>query len=452
MMYNRLRRMKQERVLAIHDISCVGKCSLTVALPIISAAGEECSVLPTAVLSTHTGGFTGFTFRDLTEDISPIGAHWKSLGLRIDAIYTGFLGSFEQIDLVKGLIDDLSDQRPAVYVDPVMADKGKMYAIFGPDFPAGMRSLCEKADLIMPNLTELAFMLGFEYEEGPYSREYIDGIFSKAEVLGVSRIVITGVSFEPGKLGAVWKDYQTGETGSSMRKEVPGYYHGTGDIFGSALVGALEAGVSLGESVDIAVDFTVGSIIRTYSSNTDVRFGVNFECGLIDYARSIKEKAPYRVAINYGDFGSIEKMASAVWHEAYAGIVSEDQIDYMLAKFQSAEAIKNQISEGLTYEIARRDGKDAGYIGYKFDGDELFVSKIYVMEPLRKEGVGKALLLRAFEAGRCGGSKRMRLTVNKNNSKAIAFYEAMGLEKMSELRTDIGEGFVMDDFVMGRGI
>ncbi|MBR3477470.1 MAG: bifunctional hydroxymethylpyrimidine kinase/phosphomethylpyrimidine kinase, partial [Candidatus Methanomethylophilaceae archaeon] len=160
--------MRQKRILAVHDISCVGKCSLTVALPIISAAGVECAVLPTAVLSTHTGGFTGFTFRDLTGDIKPIGAHWSSLGIRFDAIYTGFLGSFEQIELVKELIDGMSGQDVKVYVDPVMADKGKMYSVFGPDFPAGMRSLCEKADLIMPNMTELAFMLGFEYKDVPY--------------------------------------------------------------------------------------------------------------------------------------------------------------------------------------------------------------------------------------------------------------------------------------------
>ena len=230
--------MRQKRLLAVHDISCVGKCSLTVALPIISAAGVECAVLPTAVLSTHTGGFTGFTFRDLTGDIEPIGYHWSSLGIRFDSIYTGFLGSFEQIELVKGLIDSLSGQGIRVYVDPVMADKGKMYTVFGPDFPAGMRGLCEKADLVMPNMTELAFMLGFEYADGPYTQEYVDGVLEKAKALGVPRIVITGVSFEAGRIGAVYKDYSTGEQGAVMADEVPGYYHGTGDVFGSALVGA----------------------------------------------------------------------------------------------------------------------------------------------------------------------------------------------------------------------
>ncbi len=444
--------MKQKRVLAIHDISCVGKCSLTVALPIISAAGEECAVLPTAVLSTHTGGFTGYTFRDLTEDIEPIGAHWDSLDLRMDAVYTGFLGSFEQIDLVKNLIDSLPGPRPAVYVDPVMADKGKMYAIFGPDFPAGMRSLCEKADLIMPNLTELAFMLGFEYEEGPYSEGYIESVFDRAEVLGVPRIVITGVSFEPGRLGAVWKDYRTGETGSYMRDEVPGYYHGTGDIFGSALVGAMEAGVPLGDSVSIAIDLTVGSIIRTYSARTDVRFGVNFECGLLGYAYSIRDKAPVRVASAAEDLESIERMAQAIWHEAYRNIVPESQINYMLTRFQSAEAIAEQLSKGYAYDIARTDGNDVGYVGYRLDGNDLFVSKIYVMAQHRKEGIGKALLQMAFEAGKAAGADRMHLTVNKNNSKAIAFYESMGLKKISESKTDIGEGFFMDDFIMGRGI
>ena len=133
----------QKRLLAIHDISCVGKCSLTVALPIISAAGIETSVLPTAVLSTHTGGFEGYTFRDLTEDIAPITAHWKSLNLSIDAIYTGYLGSFEQLSLVENIIRDFKKPDTVILVDPVMADNGKLYAAFGPDFPEAMKKVIE---------------------------------------------------------------------------------------------------------------------------------------------------------------------------------------------------------------------------------------------------------------------------------------------------------------------
>ena len=213
--------MHQERILAIHDISCVGRCSLTVALPIISSVGIECSGLPTAVLSTHTGGFTGFTYRDLTVDMVPIDQHWQSLGIKFDAFYTGFLGSFEQIDIVKRLFRDLSHEGTRIYVDPVMADKGKLYSVFGPDFPAGMRQLCEMADVIMPNITELSFMLGIEYRDGPYTREYIASVLDQARVFGVKQIVLTGISYEPGKIGAVYMDYTTGDTGEVMRNEIP---------------------------------------------------------------------------------------------------------------------------------------------------------------------------------------------------------------------------------------
>ncbi|MBQ8644724.1 MAG: pyridoxamine kinase [Candidatus Methanomethylophilaceae archaeon] len=282
--------MNQERILAVHDISCVGRCSLTVALPIVSSVGIECSVLPTAVLSTHTGGFTGFTYRDLTEDIVPIEEHWKTLDLKFDAFYTGFLGSFEQIDLVMKLVDELSHEGTTVYVDPVMGDKGNLYSVFGPDFPAGMRRLCEKADVIIPNLTELSFMMGREYVEGPYTREYIDSVLEDAREFGVDRIIITGISFEEGMVGAVFLDYNTGEKGEVMRPEIPGYYHGTGDVFGSALVGACESGLSLSDAVEVAVDFTVGSITRTREAGTDIRYGVNFEGGLFDYISDVRAR------------------------------------------------------------------------------------------------------------------------------------------------------------------
>ena len=144
----------QKRVAAIHDISCLGRCSLTVALPIISAAGIECSVLPTAVLSTHTGGFTGFTYRDLTDDILPIADHWRELGIGFDALYTGFLGSFGQIAIVSELFERFKTDENIVLVDPVMADNGELYKIFPPDFPSGMRKLCEQATVIIPNITE----------------------------------------------------------------------------------------------------------------------------------------------------------------------------------------------------------------------------------------------------------------------------------------------------------
>ncbi|MDR1691034.1 MAG: bifunctional hydroxymethylpyrimidine kinase/phosphomethylpyrimidine kinase, partial [Candidatus Methanoplasma sp.] len=159
--------MTQKRVLAIHDVSCFGKCSITVALPIISSTGVECTVMPTAVLSTHTGGLTGYTYRDLTDDILPIMEHWKTLNIRFDAVYSGFLGSFEQIDIVSDIFDDLKKAGTMIIVDPVMADNGKLYPIFKKDFPKGMRKLCEKADVILPNITEATLLLEEDYIEGP---------------------------------------------------------------------------------------------------------------------------------------------------------------------------------------------------------------------------------------------------------------------------------------------
>lgn len=267
---------QQKRVLAIHDISCVGRCSLTVALPVISAGGIETSVLPTAVLSTHTGGFQGFTYHDLTSDIMPICHHWKSLGLQFDAIYTGFLGSFEQIDLVMKIFD-MFGQNALKIVDPVMADNGKLYSVFDKNFPKGMKQLCEKADIIVPNITEACYMLDISYCEGPYSREYIKTIIDGLLHFCKSKIVLTGVSFEPDKLGVAAIEAPKKEIKYYFNKKVPGIYHGSGDVFASALVTAILRERSLIDSSKIAADFTVGSIRRTFDAKTDVRFGIDFE-------------------------------------------------------------------------------------------------------------------------------------------------------------------------------
>lgn len=269
--------MQQKRVLAVHDISCVGRCSLTVALPIISAAGLECSVLPTAVLSTHTGGFTGFTYRDLTCDISPIADHWKTLDLSFDSIYTGFLGSFEQLDLVSKLFDDFRSKNTLILVDPVMADNGQLYSIFPADFPEGMKKLVSKADVIVPNITEAALLLNEEYIESGYTKEYIFSLLKKLSDLGPNHVVLTGVSFDDSKLGAVCYTRGDNDFQVAMNDKIEGYYHGTGDVFGSVLVSSLLNGLSLMDSTKIAVDFTVNSILKTKGENVDIRYGVNFE-------------------------------------------------------------------------------------------------------------------------------------------------------------------------------
>lgn len=268
---------RQKRVVAIHDISCFGRCSLTVALPILSAAGVETSVIPTAVLSTHTGGFENYTYRDLTEDIRPIARHWKSLGLTFDAIYTGFLGSFEQLKLMEEFFEQFGTQDNLIMVDPVMADNGKLYAIFTPEFAKGMTALSARADIVVPNITEACLMLNRPYKPGPYTKEYIEDMLKGLSDLGPKQVVLTGVYFDQRQLGAAAYDRASGTISYAFAQRIEGYYHGTGDVFGSALLGALMSGLELPAAIQAAVDFTVESIRRTKAAGTDIRFGVDFE-------------------------------------------------------------------------------------------------------------------------------------------------------------------------------
>lgn len=269
--------MRQKRLLAIHDISCFGKCSLTVALPIISASGIETSAMPTAVLSTHTGGFSNFTYRDLTEDLLPIARHWKSLNLEFDAIYTGFLGSFEQINIVSEIFDMFKTNNTIILVDPVMADYGKLYSIFPEEFPDEMIKLCKKADIIIPNITEACLMLHEEYKDGPYTESYISNILHKLSSICNNKIVLTGVHFNTDNLGVATYNVKKNCIEYAFAKRIEGMYHGTGDIFGSALISALLNGKKLRDSAQVAVDFTASSIQKTAEAKTDLRFGVNFE-------------------------------------------------------------------------------------------------------------------------------------------------------------------------------
>ena len=268
---------RQKRVAAIHDISGFGKCSLNVALPIISAAGIETSVMPTAVLSTHTGGFTGFTYRDLTEDLPPFAAHWKSLDLQFDALYSGFLGSFEQIDIVEDIFRQFRTEDNLIMVDPVMADNGELYSIYTPEMAKGMARLCKSADLIVPNLTEAAFLLEREYQEGPYEKQEIEELLKTLAALGPKKVVLTGVWFDESQLGSAGYDSITGEISYAFSERIEGSYHGTGDVYGSALLAGLLNGLGLQKSMQLAVDFTCGAIRRTKAAGTDIRFGVNFE-------------------------------------------------------------------------------------------------------------------------------------------------------------------------------
>ena len=267
--------MTQKRAAAIHDISCFGKCSLTVALPIISAAGVETAVIPTALLSTHTGGFKDYTIRDLSEEIVPIARHWKSENITVDAVYSGYLCSKYQIYLVMEAAHLISHKDTMFICDPVMGDNGRLYSGFEKDYPQYMLKLCAAADIITPNITEAALMLGIDYKKPPYTEDYINILLEGLYLKTRSSIVLTGVCFDERKIGAAVYDGQSKAYVFSER--IDAAYHGTGDIFASALTAALLNDRSLKSAAQIAANFTCACIKKTMESDSDMRYGVNFE-------------------------------------------------------------------------------------------------------------------------------------------------------------------------------
>ena len=268
----------QKKVAAIHDISGFGRCSLTVALPILSAAGHNCAVLPTAVLSTHTGGLGEFTYRDLTGDIKAFAGHWQKLGLTFDAMYSGFLGSDLQVDILLEVFKMFGEC--TVLVDPVMADNGSLYKTFHKDFPKKMAQLCYKANIITPNITEASLLTGIPYSPGPYTKEIVDAKLRKlADTFGKEKqYVVTGVFFDEEKLGAA--AFDRGKIFYCMDERTPQFYPGTGDIFASVLLAAILSGADLFEACVHSVNFTAACAKRTYGTGQDSRFGVQFELEL----------------------------------------------------------------------------------------------------------------------------------------------------------------------------
>jgi pyridoxine kinase len=264
-----------KRIVTIQDISCVGKCSLTVALPIISAMGVETAIIPTAVLSTHTM-FQNFTFHDLTEEILPITNHWLQESLDFDAVYTGYLGSFEQIDIMAEVFDKLKTESNLIFVDPVMADNGKLYPAFDEAFAKKMATLCGKADIIVPNITEACFMTDTEYKEN-YDEAYVKDLLTKLAALGAKITVLTGVSFEEGKTGVMGYEKETGEYFYYAHDKLTKSYHGTGDIFASTCVGAMMRGKSWKDALVLAANYTAECIRLTMEDPEGRCYGVNFE-------------------------------------------------------------------------------------------------------------------------------------------------------------------------------
>lgn len=276
--------MDYKRILTIQDISCVGQCSLTVALPILSACGLETAILPSAVLSTHSVGFRDFTFRDLTEDIPAIEHHWQQEGIRFQAVYTGYLGSARQIEMVQDICQNLLVPGGKKIVDPAMADRGELYPVFDMDFVQEMKKLVREGDIVLPNITEASLLTDTEYRE-KYDEEYICGLVDGIHRLGAGTVVLTGVSYDA---------HSTGVLVSEQGKQT--YYrhelldrgcHGTGDVYASSFVGAYMHGKTVPEAARIAADYTLACIKNTLD-DPDHWYGVKFEPVLGELIEALK--------------------------------------------------------------------------------------------------------------------------------------------------------------------
>lgn len=265
--------MQYKRVLTIQDISCVGQCSMTVALPILSACGLETAVLPSAVLSTHTGGFKGFTCRDLTEDFPAIGDHWEKEKIKFDAVYTGYLGSVKQVEYVLQIMRSAGNPKCKKIVDPAMGDNGKLYPAFNDEYVMAMRKLCAQADIVIPNITEASFLTGVAYKTD-YDEKYVKELCQELQHLGAKTVVLTGVSYAKGRTGVVVVD--AAGLQYYEHEQLPQSYHGTGDVFASAFTGALMQNKTTIAAARIAADYTV-QCIRNTVSDREHWYGVKFE-------------------------------------------------------------------------------------------------------------------------------------------------------------------------------
>ena len=279
-----------KRILTIQDISCFGKCSLTVALPLLSAMGIETVILPTAMLSTHTL-FKGFTCKDLSDQLIPITSHWKQEGITFDAIYTGYLGTEEEIDTIIGIIDAFRNEHTLVFIDPAMGDNGKLYPAFDEHYAKKNADLCAVADIADPNITEAAFMTGLPYREH-YTEDYVRELLLALAALGTKTPILTGVSLSEGKTGAMGYDAEKKEFFNYQNDRIPAAYHGTGDIFSSVLAGAFVLGIDRTDALKIAADYTALTIAETLKNPGNPWYGVDFEKTIPALVGSL---SPYKV-------------------------------------------------------------------------------------------------------------------------------------------------------------
>ena len=280
-----------KRVLTVQDISCVGKCSLTAAIPVISAMGIEVCPLPTAILSNHTA-FSSFSFLDLTDKIPEILNEWKKQGFHFDAIYTGYLGSIKQIDLVHKILDEFAQNDTLVVIDPCMADNGKLYTGFSQDFVKQMAKLCGRANVILPNMTEACFLVNQDYDIFTHTNESITKVMAKLLSLGAEQVILKGVEFSKEKIGVAYcsqklfdNNFSTNENNMEdmniyFHHRYDENFHGTGDVFASAVTGALVLKKDIKDAVKIACDFVQESIECTLVNPNYNWYGVDFESAL----------------------------------------------------------------------------------------------------------------------------------------------------------------------------
>lgn len=269
--------MKQKRILSVQDFSCFGTCSNTVALPVLSAAGIECAVLPTALLSTHTGGFTGYSFLDLTEEMGKILRHWaQEPEIRFDMLYTGYFGSAPQLELLASFRDTLLLPGGSVVIDPVLGDRGQLYSIYDNAYVNAMRNFCRMADLITPNVTEACLLAGLPYEGDFFTEARFHALLERLLALGCGAAVITGVRFDDDRIGVAYRTQtESLRTVSATRSPAP--LHGTGDLFASALAGYILNGCALPDALKKTILFVSACIRDTEEDLRANWYGVRFE-------------------------------------------------------------------------------------------------------------------------------------------------------------------------------
>ena len=272
-----------KRLLTIQDISCVGQCSTTVALPLVSACGVECAILPPAMLSNHTAqGFTGWSFCDLTAELPKVEAKWIEQDIRFDGFYTGYVCE-SHIMPILSIMKTCAKPGALRIVDPAMADNGVLYKGFAADFPSKMAKLCEGADYLLPNLTEAALLVGKEPKLSGYAPSEIEALVGQLHRLGAKNVVLTGVSFREDELGTAVSDGRT--IRYDFNQKLPCMFHGTGDVFASVFAGAVLRGKTAVEAAALAADIVCSAILAT---EPDHWYGVSFEKVIPDLSNTLR--------------------------------------------------------------------------------------------------------------------------------------------------------------------